>query len=172
MKYLMILTVGVFLLFASVPAVAQSTADEAAIREANEQRIAAWHAKDVKAYLAFYDDDCTQDWTGGPCMAEIRESGEFPEAWKTGAGRWDTSGTTCMNCHNANANAKIKVDKEIGIAFITPDVAILRYTTENTGFLDADGKPVPPGKLQYATVYGKKDGKWLIASLLFQMIEE
>ncbi len=37
MKRLMILTVGRCLLFAAVPAMAQSAADEAAVRKANEE---------------------------------------------------------------------------------------------------------------------------------------
>ena len=69
MKYLMILTVGVCLLFATVPAVADQAADEAAVREANEQRIAVWNAKDVKAYLAFFDEGCKIGFNGNPCAA-------------------------------------------------------------------------------------------------------
>ncbi len=144
MKYLMILTVGVCLLFAAVPVVAQNAADEAAIREANEQRIAIWNAKkDAKAYLVFFDEDCTNGFNGNPCAAEIRESGEFSEQDK---------------------NARIKILEQGDVVFITPDVAIYRYTSEISGRVDADGKPRPPGKSQNAVVYAKKDGKWLLAA--------
>ena len=145
MKRLMILTVGLCLLITVAPVMAQSAADEAAIKKANADRIAVWNAKDANAYPAFFDKDCTASFDGGPCGADA-----FPEEWK---------------------NAKIRVVKDIGIAFITPGVAILRYTTENTGFLDANGKPGPPGKSQNARVYVKKDGKWLMATS-FQLIEE
>ncbi len=146
MKYLMILTVGICLLLTSVPVTADQAADETAIREANEQRIAVWNAKDAKAYPAFFDKDCTDSFDGGPCSADA-----FQEATK---------------------NAKLRVVKDAGVVFITPDVAILRYTTEDSGFVDADGKPQPPGKSQYARVYVKKDGKWLMATSFFQTIEE
>jgi hypothetical protein len=121
-------------------------AEEAAIRKANEDRIAVWNAKDEMAYPAFFDKDCTDGLDGGPCEADA-----FLEATK---------------------NTKLSVVKDAGVVFITSDVAILRYTTEDTGSLDADGKPEPPGKGQYARVYVKKDGKWLMATSFFQLIEE
>jgi hypothetical protein len=57
---------------------------------------------------------------------------------------------------------------DIGIAFINPDVAIYRYISEDSGFLDDDGKPLPPGKTLYARVFVKKDGKWLSSTFFMQ----
>jgi hypothetical protein len=137
MKYLKILLVGVCLLFAAAQVMAQSAADEAAVREANEQRIDAWNAKDENAYPAFLHDDCTSGFDGAPCSA-----GAFREEWK---------------------NAKLKVVDDKGIVFITPDVAIYRYTQEGSGFVDANGNPTPPGRNQTLRVFVKKDDKWLVA---------
>ena len=106
MKYLMIPTVGLCLLFAAAPVMAQSAADEAAIKKANEQWTAAYNAKDADAYLAFFDKDCTAGWTGGPCNAGIKERGEIPQ------------------------NARAKIIKQGDVVFITPDVAIFRDSWE------------------------------------------
>jgi ketosteroid isomerase-like protein len=152
MKRLIIFTVGVCLLLAAVPATAQIAADKAAIRQANEQRLAAWNAKDVKAYLPFFDEDCTNGWAGGPCAATPRDTGAFAETQK---------------------NAQVKILEDIGIVFVTPDVAIHRYTHESSGLLDEeDGKPLPPQKAQRANVFVRKGGKWLLAVFLMQPIEE
>jgi len=129
---------------------AQSAADEAAIRQANEQRITVWNAKDVKAYLTFFDEDCTEGWVAGPCAADPR-AGAFPETAK---------------------NARLTIPDETGVVFIAPDVAVLRYTYEGSGFLNADGKPEPPGKTQRAEVFVRKGGKWLLAARFSQPVEE
>ncbi len=119
------LILAVALLASFTPNVAaQSVADEVAVRTATEQRIAIWNAKDVKAYLALLDEDC-EDWLGNPCAAGLRESGEFPATSK---------------------NARGRIYEEIGVQFITSDVAIHKYRAEWTGYLDADGKPLPPIK--------------------------
>ena len=77
---------------------AQSAADEAAVRKAIEQRVTAYNAKDAKAFLASTDEDC-ETWSGNPCNAAIRESGIIPPG-------------------------QYKLTEEIGLVFITPDVAI------------------------------------------------
>jgi hypothetical protein len=53
----MILTVGIFLLFASVPAVADQVEDEAAIRELQKQVYIAASSHDAKAWLAAATED-------------------------------------------------------------------------------------------------------------------
>jgi len=130
---------------------AQSAADEATIREAYDQRIAAYNAHDAEAYMAFFDDDCTSGWDGAPCLAAFRKAGGFPEEQKT---------------------SRAKLLEHIGVEFITPDIAIHRYTFEGSGGLDADGKPLPPTRTQRAEVFVRKGGKWLLAVRLGQPIEE
>ena len=57
MKYLMILTIGVGLLLSSIPAMADQTADEAAIRKAAKELNATWSEKDLDAHMALIDDN-------------------------------------------------------------------------------------------------------------------
>jgi hypothetical protein len=62
MKYLMISLVGVCLLFASVPVMADQTADEAAIRAATKKFQDAMNEYDKDAAAALLDDSF-QSWT-------------------------------------------------------------------------------------------------------------
>lgn len=77
MRYSVIFTVGLSLTFAAALAIADQTADEAAIRKANEGRITVWNAKDENGYPAFVHNGCTSGFDGTPCAA-----GAFPEEWK------------------------------------------------------------------------------------------
>ncbi len=151
MRTFITLTIAIALLIAVAPVMADQAADEAAIKKAHEQRIAAYNAKDVKAYLTFFDEDCTNAYNGNSCGANIRESGEFPEARKTN---------------------QVKKLEERSIVFITPDTAIHRYVAGITGRLDADGKPLPPGKAERANVFVRKGGKWLLAVTFRRLMEE
>lgn len=63
MRHLLILTVGVCLLFASVPAMAGQAEDEAAIRKIMKQREAAYNRHDVTA-LGAQLDETYESWTG------------------------------------------------------------------------------------------------------------
>lgn len=61
---------------------------------------------------------------------------------------------------------------EIGIVFVTPDVAIYKCRDEVTGGLDADGNPRQPEKRLAAAVYVKKNGKWLWTTWFSRPIQE
>ena len=61
---------------------------------------------------------------------------------------------------------------EIGIVFVTPDVAIRKTRTEWTGMTDAEGKPLPSFKSLDAQVYVKRNGKWLRTAAFYRPIEE
>jgi hypothetical protein len=72
------------------------------------------------------------------------------------------------------SNAKdfqIKLLDEIGIVFVTPDVAIHKHNDEVTGSIDADGKPLPPDKRISARVFVKKNGRWLFSTQFYRSIE-
>ncbi len=60
-------------------------------------------------------------------------------------------------------NGQVNIVEKGDVVFITPDVAVYRFTSEYSGYVDEDGKPLPPGKGQAVRVYVKKDGKWLLA---------
>ena len=152
MKYLMILTIGMCLLLTSVPAMADQAADEAAIREVVSQLFAALNKHDAKAYVAL--------------CAENFESGEG-----------ERKGHAAMEEYLSDvfANAKdihFKLLDEIGILFVTPDVAIYRHYNERTGTFDSDGSPQPPLKRFSARVFVKKNNNWLFATHFPRPIEE
>jgi hypothetical protein len=144
MKYLTILTVGVNLLLASAPAVADQAADEKAIREASDKIMAAYSAHDTKAGEAFYDKTI-ESWDG---------SGKGPAAHAK------------MLAEGLKNQPKMKGENldEIGIVFVTPDVAIHKLYREYTGLVDEDGKPMPKNEQICARVFVKRNGKWLLAA--------
>ncbi len=152
MRFIMILAVGVCLLFAAVPAVAQSAADEAAVRDAMKQIHDTYNAKDLKAFMALIDES-TENWTGtikGRVELEKEIAGQFKQS----------------------KDGQLKVVEEIGVVFVTPDVAIHKFRDEYSGFLDEAGKPAPPGKRLMALLFVKRGDKWLSAARLFRPIEE
>lgn len=152
MKYLMILTVGACLLFSSVPAMADQAEEEAAIREVMEQFFAEANKHDIKSALSLCVEDL-ENWTGSMKGRAAFEK-YYTEFW----GR--------------NKDRQYELLDEIGIVFVTPDVAIYKYRDKATGGLDADGKPNPPQKRLNADVYVKKNGKWLTHSWYWRPIEE
>ena len=144
MKYLMALMVGVCLLFASVLVEADQTADEAAIRETMKKGIDGLNKHDIKAHLSTLTEDY-EDWTGSMKGLKAREE-YFTERWK-----WDK-------------NAKYNVVEEIGIIFVSPDVAIYKARCESTGLVEKDGTPRPKNEWIGAWVLVKKSGDWLITA--------
>ncbi len=151
MKALMIITVGVCLLLAVAPVMAQSAADEAAVREATEQFMAASNKHDVKAILALIDENC-EIWTG-------------TSKGRAGLQKWYEE-------RFEQSEAQLQLLEEIGIVFVTPDVAIHKFYEGYTGEFDSDGKPLPPAKGLRAYVYVKKDGKWLRGAMFWREVEE
>jgi len=147
MKYLVILTVGVCLLLTSVPVMADQAADEAAIREVVKQAIAAFNKHDAKGMAAF-DVENIESWDG------------------------KRKGRKQISEFLASMKGQYKQLDEIGIIFVTPDAAIFKEHGENTGGIDADGKPLPPQKALEAWVLVKKNGKWLAAAIFTRPIEE
>ena len=107
MKYLMILTVGICLLLASVPAMADQAADEAAIRQAVKKLDATWNAKDLDAHVALIDENYVlNDRKKG--KAAHREYLE--KLW------------------SSEDYSQYK-DEEIDLVFVTSDVAIYRMNS-------------------------------------------
>ena len=69
-------------------------------------------------------------------------------------------------------NARMKELEEIGIVFVTPDVAIHKLRREMSGMVDADGKTLPDTKQIHARVFVKRNGKWLQAAYFSRPIQE
>jgi uncharacterized protein (TIGR02246 family) len=153
MKRFMIFTVGVCLLFAAVPAVAQSAADEAAILKAEENFDAAWNAHDAKVVVATMVEN-VEGWEGqykGKAAIEEQLTGFF-------AGPGKDFHTELLDV--------------IGVYFVTPDVAIYKARYEASGVVDEGGNAEPAEKLLFARVYVKKNGGWLGAAMFTRPIEE
>ena len=153
MKFLMILMVGACLLIGTVPAMADQAAEEPAIREAIKKLVAAWNSHDAKAHVALLDG-----------VAVPWESGA--KGTKEGQEKWFTE------YFAKQKDAKGKLLEEVGIVFVTPDVAIYKSYAEPSGMVDDAGKEIPPTKMLGAWVMVKRDGKWLNAASFFRPAEE
>ncbi len=151
MKYLITLTIGVCLLLSSVPAMADQAEDEAAIRKVWEQNNAAFNNHDAKGMAAHWDKSA-ESWDGSRKRAAQAEY--YADMFKR------------------MPSIKSNFLEEIGIIFVTPDVAVYKAFMNNTGLVDEDGKPLPQVKWLGAWVMVKRNGKWLFAAFFTQLIEE
>jgi len=152
MKYLITLTIGVCLLFSSVPAMADQAEDEAAIRKVVEQLNAAFNNHDAKGMAALWETSLVESWNGSAKGAARVEY--YADLFKR------------------QPSIKSKRLEEIGIIFFTPDVAVYKALMDNTGLVDEDGKPLPQLKWLGAWVMVKRNGKWLSAAFFSRPIEE
>ena len=156
MRTFLILEVVVSLFALVTPAVqAQSAADEAAVRKANEQAMAAVNMHDAKAI-------------GKAVAALSTEDTESLDGTRKGRAAVEKYFSELF----AGQHVHVKQLEEIGIHFVTPDVAIYRARVESTGWVGEDGKPRPPLKQLIAWVYAKQGGKWLTSMAFTQTIEE
>ena len=127
-------------------------AEETAVRTTMDKMYAAANKPDVDAYTSLIDEDF-ESWDG---------SVKGLAAWRESiSGSWERQN-----------EIQYKPMEEIGIRFMTPEVAIFKLYDEVTGAVDADGKPLDPFKRQVARVFVKKNGRWLYAALFLQRISE
>ena len=155
MRYLMImiLTVGVWLFFATAPATAQSAADEAAVREALTQLETAYNNHDEKAVAGLWGDTAI----------EYRRETKGREAIeKRLAGIFDRH----------KRSIKYQVLEELGFAFLTPEVALVRQRVVFTNRFDADGASLPDNNELVAIVFVKKNNTWKMGAILENTIDE
>jgi hypothetical protein len=151
MKYLMLLVSGVFLFLSSEPAVADQGADIAAIRQVRERRIATYNTKDVK----IFEDTVVED----------------HESWSGVKGRASLIRRTAALFENQWKDIVIEQLEEIGIIFVTPDVAIFKSRQRYIGTLDEAGGVIPPMDVLFAEVYLKRNGRWLAHSWFWRPID-
>ncbi len=152
MKSLMILTVGVCLFLTAVPVVADQAADETAIRQAMEQMNAAWNKHQSAPELTAED---YENWSGS-----LKGRAANNKYWSDYYAREQAK------------DLRYKLLDEIGIIFVTPDVAIYKSRCETTGRLDDSGKSLPSRKWLGAWVLVKKNDKWLATALFSRPIQE
>lgn len=127
MRYLIILLGAVCLAFMLLPTCAPApepepeaasepvfdqAAEEAAIREVIEQTNAAWNKHDMEAFSVFVNEDA-ESWDGAQDKAAILK--DTSQSW------------------DRQKDVQWKVTEEIGIVFVTPDVAIYKVRCESTG---------------------------------------
>ena len=153
MKHLLILTIGFCLLFTSLPAMADQSADEAAIRNQMEKARAAYNSQDAEAIAATFDDMSFTGF-GGTSRSRAEAQKGYTEYFEK------------------NKTIHYEQIEEIGIDFATSEVAILRIKGEYTGGIGADGKPQQPRKTMGAVVMVKKAGEWLVKAVLEVPVEE
>ncbi len=147
MKYLITLTVGVCLVAFSMTVMANQAEDEAAIRELMDQLYSVYNKHDEKAMAALWGDTCIQYTreTKGQAAIEDLIAGIFDR-------------------HQRSIQTNIL--EELGFAFLTPDVVLMRQKVEFTNRYNADGSPAPTRRALVAWVIVKKDGKWLLSAAL------
>jgi uncharacterized protein (TIGR02246 family) len=127
------------------------TADEEAIRKVVEQVNTIHNRRDVKALVALFDET-VEDWAGQTKGREAMEKNL----------------TDLFACEKNRIQEELG---EIGIVFVTDDVAIYKSRRVTTGTVDAEGNPLPPQKVMFARVLVKRDGRWYLAAWFGTPIE-
>jgi uncharacterized protein (TIGR02246 family) len=137
------------LLFSSVGlmTIGQSADDEAAIRKLVKQAYTNFNNHDIEAQFALADEN----FENFNAKLKGREANQkfWAEVFKT-----------------RFKNVKYKQIEEIGIQFITPNVAIYKDRYEFSGVLDKEGNSRPKSTWNNAYVLVKKDGKWKYATVI------
>ncbi len=167
MKHLMVIgrAIGLAALFLSScgPAPAprtEPTAEPVVDLKVEEETIRAVCGKIVEAYknhdapaLSAQVDESWENWEGTEKSRADHE--------KTLAGSFERQKDLGYN-----------LLEEIGVVFLTPDVAIYKVIGEDFGMLDADGQPLPPVKVLEAFVMVKRDGRWMFTSHFGRPVDE
>jgi uncharacterized protein (TIGR02246 family) len=127
---------------------ADQAGDEAAIWKVVEQMFSAF-AKGDPAGMAAHFDKVYENATGARKGA--RAFVEYYKEWL-----------------KDRPNFKSKIIEKIGVVFVTSDVAIAKARVEYSGLIDADGKPLSPGKALQAEVFVRRNGRWLRAAAFIE----
>ena len=138
--------VSLVLLFMAVsPALAaERSIDEAAIIKAMEQMDEAYRLRDGQMFGALMAEDF-ENWLG------------------TDKGR-DINVKISLEGLKSQPNVQYKRSDELGVVFLSTEVALYKAYWEFSGMVDAAGNPLPPMKLLGACVMVKRGGKWLMAA--------
>jgi uncharacterized protein (TIGR02246 family) len=139
-----ILVAAAALLLPSGPGSADQAEDAAAIREVVKQVNARHNEHDVEALVALFDEK-VEDWAGGTQGRKAMEE-------------------TLTDLFAREPNRLQQELEEIGIVFVTPDVAIYKSRRVTTGTVDAKGAPLPPQRVQFARILVRREGRWYLAA--------
>ncbi len=139
LKRLLVLAVGVCLIFSLSLVFADQKEDEATIKKVVVDIFDTWNAKDGKGMAAHFEDGTINFLGAG-------KSKDFENA-----------------ANNRRPDNKAKLIEEMGVVFLTPDVAIERRITEYSAATLPDGKTSLVWN-RTASVLMKKNGKWIIVA--------
>ena len=152
MRLYMIVAAVVAFLTSVTPLVAGQAEDEAAIRKVMEQAYTFANEHDARGLTGLLTEKW-EDW-GGVRKGRAAWEKYWSELWAR------------------QEEAQGKMLEEIGIIFVSPNVAIFKAIDETTGMLDAGGKPLPSRKDLNAHVLVKKDGAWLFVAVFNRTMGE
>jgi hypothetical protein len=116
------------------------------------QTYVALNERDIEAFIPCFDEKY-ESWDG---------TIKGLEPWK----KWITEYL------DNQTDAQFNFLGEIGIVFVTSDVAIYKDHHEVVDMVDADGNRLPKLKRIWASVWAKRNGKWLMTTQFVRRIEE
>jgi hypothetical protein len=145
MKNMALVLIGLCLFPAAAAAAAfDRPAEEAAIRKAMGQMDDAYRLRDGQVLGALMADDF-ENWLGTDKGRDINVKAGLEELKSQPSVQYRRSG-------------------ELGVVFLSSDVALYKAYWEFSGMVDVAGSPLPTMKLLGACVMVKRDGKWLMAA--------
>jgi len=144
--------------------------DAAAIREVVRQVNARHNEREVGALVALFDEK-VEDWAGGTQGRKAMEK-TITDLFAREPNRLQQEleeigivfVTPDVAIYKSRRVTTGTVLEEIGIVFVTPDVAIYKSRRVTTGTVDATGGPLPPQRVQFARVLVKREGRWYLAA--------
>ena len=140
------------LLVTGAVAATDRTNDETAIREVVEQVNTIHNRHEVEPLVALFDET-VENWTGS-----IRGRAAYEEAI---TGLFEREG-----------NRLQEEVEEVGIVFVTDDVAIYKSRRQVTGEVDSAGNDLPPQTVNLARIFVKRDEGWLLAAWFAMPVDE
>ena len=140
------------LLAAGNLAAADRAKDEAAIRKVVEQVNTIHNRHEVEPLVALFDET-VENWTG-----TTRGRAAYEKAI---AGLFEREGHRLQ-----------KEVEEVGIVFVTDDVAIYKSRRQVIGEIDSAGKELPPQTVNLARIFVKRDDRWLLSAWFAMPVTE
>ncbi len=133
-------------------AAADRAKEEAAIREVVEQINTIHNRHEVEPLVALFDET-VENWTG-----EIRGRAAYEKAI---AGLFEREGKRLQ-----------KEVEEVGIVFVTDDVAIYKSRRQVTGEVDSAGNELPPQTVKLARIFVKREDRWFLSAWFAMPVDE
>jgi hypothetical protein len=126
-------------------------AEEAAIREVWDEIIAMFNGHDAGGWAALFDESFVR-WEGdvkGPAAEEAYMAEFFEHQPDVEYGQLD----------------------EIGLVFVTPEVAIYRTFGQVSNVVGSDGSRVPPNQILEGWIFVKRSDSWKVATYFLRPVE-